>query len=152
MFDPMMIAQLLAGAAQNPQMMAGALASTGVAPGAALGQGVAPNITQPFDASQLGGVLGGGLGFQPPAVPPGAGPAGQPGGWQEALKAAGGAFKPTDNKPIMNAGVSGSQAAPKLELGGKGSLANDALLSMLMQGGRGAGAVPDLAQLLKGLG
>lgn len=148
--DPFMMGLLALTAAQNPG-----------AAGSLLGAGGAGQLIGGAGADQLGGLPGGmfgmgqGLGqFLEPQVGSPATPAAVPGAQPDIMKLLGGVKTPqADNKPIMNAGVSGSQRAPELGVGmGGGSSVQAEILAALGLLGRQQDPlrVPALGSLLGG--
>lgn len=155
MYDPIQLALMSMAAAKNPQFGADLLARSGVAPpgveGGTLPQFVSPAMQGQIASGELGSLLAGGGEVPTPMSPEqtaglkdGTGAAPNPLAALQGFKA-----PQVDNKPIMNAGVSGAQKSPELTLGALkgGSSAIQALMGLTPQT-----RIPGLAELLKGLG
>lgn len=150
MFDPFQMGLMTLAGANNPELLSTAMASQGISP-SVMASG--PNATNPFQANNLGALLQPGQ-LPTPMSPEQAGmkdPAAQPGMAASGLGALSGVKAPEPIKPVFNAGVSGAQRAPEVQVkaASGGSQAIDMLMRQLM--GAGAG-VPNLATLLKGVG
>lgn len=143
--NPFLMGMTAMSGAANPELFGSAMASMGISPGAM--QGAMPamdfsSFTPAFDAAGGGTAVPGTMtAAMNPAAAPGAAPM-VPGAAPAAaganpLSALQGVQTPKqDNKPIMNAGVSGSQKAPELKAGAGGRDTASLILSQLLGAGR----------------
>lgn len=144
----------------NPDIFAKAMATAGISPtGAMGGNPLAPAALQ---GDALGGFFTPSMnemGTTPQAVAPVAAPVDPAADPMAKLMSGLQGFKAPvqDNKPIMNAGVSGSQKAPEVGVKGLsgGSSANAAILQAILAGSGGGNKdslrVPSLGSLLGGM-
>jgi hypothetical protein len=140
--NPMLEGLLAVVAAQNPEVVANAAAEAGIpppsmAPGVAGGVGSVGSYMQPqgmvvpgAQETQLA-AAGNGIGPWQTTVIPNAVPDGMQDNRDPLAGLAGFRAPQIDNRPIMNAGVSGAQKAPEVSLAG--STAANQQLNQLLQ-------------------
>jgi len=173
--DPFMLGLMSLTGANNPDAFANAMAQAGIRPdgqgmpgGAmAAGGGLAQFLSPYANPNAPAGTAG--LITPTPMGPEQAGMPGTQSGLKDGLETYNNPMKfmgqgmmgplqgvktPEPLRPIVNAGVSGSQKAPEVSIGGqRGTGANAAILQALLGGGQQSDPlrVPALGSLLKGI-
>lgn len=150
MFDPFNMGMMALTALNQPDVFSKAMSYTGVSPDGVMA-GQAPGALTPGDP--LGGFFTQNMGAAAPDAAPGAF-AGSKVDPMQMLGALGAVKAPPPTQPIFNAGVSGSQKAPEVGVGGAakgGSAASNAILAAILGGGReNPLTVPSLGAMLGG--
>jgi hypothetical protein len=149
--NPFMMGPLAMSAWSNPDLFSTAMAAQGISPNAITNPNVPPGMDQmdPLAGFMTPSMTPQAAGAAPVADPAAAAPMAP--GAAMALSGLGQVSAPKPTAPIMNAGVSGSQKAPEIAVGGQNSAMQAAIAKLLLNQQPGVTPVPGLPSLMKGI-